>query len=79
MTRKVPMQQNVPSQRKIEVPQKTGDNLGNLRIDKTKVDGAPKATFKQVPYIWYPTTFLEKFVLTEKVRSMPYTLSLLKN
>ena len=35
----------------METLQKTSDSLGNLCIDETNVDGAPKTIFKRVPYI----------------------------
>ena len=43
------------------------------------MDNILEATFEQVPCIQYSTTFLEKSILTQKVRSMPYTLSSLRN
>ena len=73
------MGQSVPSQGKTETPQKTSDSLGNLRVDETNVDGAPEATLERVPCIRYPTTFREKSVSTQEVRSMPYTLPSLRN
>ena len=73
------MQQNVLNQGRIEAPQKTNDNLGNLRIDKTNIHGVPEAILEQVLCIWYPTNFREKSVLIQEMKLMPYTLSLLRN
>ena len=60
-------------------PQKASDSRGNLRIDKTNVDGALKTSFEQVLYIWYTIILWKKLLSTQKLRSMPYTLSLLRN
>ena len=68
---------SVPNPR--EKPQKTGDSLDNLRVEEINVDGALEATLKRVPCIRYPTTFPEKSVSTQEVRSMPYTLPSLRN
>ena len=51
MTRKVTLRQSVSSQGRIEIPQKTSDCLGNLRVDETNIDGALEATLKRIPCI----------------------------
>ena len=56
--------------------QETSDCLNNLCVEETNMDSASKATLERVLCIWYPTTFPEKFVSTQEVRSMPYTLAL---
>ena len=35
-----------------EKSQKTSDNLSNLRIDKTNMDGASEATLERILCIW---------------------------
>ena len=40
-----------PSQKRAETPQKINDYLGNLQIDETNINGAPEATFEQIPCI----------------------------
>lgn len=51
----------------------------NLYVDKINVDGVLETTLKQVLCIEYFTTFSENFMLTQKVRSISYILSLLKS
>ena len=43
------MRGTVPSPR--EIPQKTNDSLGHLRVEETIVDSAPEANLERVPCI----------------------------
>ena len=54
------MRQSVSSQGRTKTPQRTNNNFGNLRIDETNVDSAPRGIFEHVPCICkvnaiYPT------------------------
>ena len=57
VTRKVTKRQSVPSQERTEIPQKTSDGFGHLRVDETNVDGTPEATLERVPCIRYLVRF----------------------
>ena len=60
-----------------ENPQKTSNSLDNFRVEETNVDDTLETIV--ISCIQYPTIFSEKSVSTQKLKSMLYTILLLRN